>query len=57
MKEKKNLPQKGAGRKWSEKLKERGDRHLPQEIADRLNKDDYKKIATPRRKTNDLDIR
>lgn len=45
----KNIPQKGAAKKWSKRLKELGNQPPPQDIVDRLNgaKKGEKKIAKP----------
>jgi hypothetical protein len=50
MNKKKNVLQKGAAKKWSERLKELGNQPPPQDIVDRLNgvKKEEKKIAQPR---------
>jgi hypothetical protein len=49
MNKKKNIPQKGASKKWSERLNELGNQSPPQDIVDRLNSDkkEEKKIAQP----------
>jgi hypothetical protein len=60
MKEKKNLPKRGASRKLAEKLKEQGQRRPPQAIIDQLNreevKDENKKVAIPSRMPADLEM-
>jgi hypothetical protein len=56
MKNKKNIPQKGAAKKWSERLKELGQQPPPQDIVDRLNKvKEKKKIARPRSASKDVE--
>lgn len=56
-KKKKNVPQKGASKKWSERLKELGNQPPPQDIVDRLNgiKKEEKKIANPRSPSRDVE--
>lgn len=56
MKNKKNIPQKGAAKKWSERLKELGQQPPPQDIVDRLNGvKEKKKIARPRPTSKDVE--
>lgn len=57
MKEKKNLPKKGASRKHAEKLQEIGNRRPPQAIIDQINRDleEKKKVALPPRREIDLE--
>lgn len=58
MEKKKNVPKKGAAKKWSDRLKELGNQPPPQDIVDRLNgvKKEEKKIAQPRRSSRDVDV-
>lgn len=57
-KRKKNIPQKGASKKWSERLKELGNQPPPQDIVDRLNgiKKEEKKIANPHGSSLDAEV-
>jgi hypothetical protein len=57
-KNKRNVPKKGAAKKWSERLKELGQQKPPQDIVDRLNgvKDIEKKIASPRSTPKDAEV-
>lgn len=56
-KNKKNIPQKGAAKKWSKRLKELGQQPPPQDIVDRLNGvKEEKKIAQPRSKSRDVEV-
>ncbi len=56
MGEKKNVPKKGAGRKWAQKLKELGNQTPPQDLVNKINKDENKKVAVPNSNPKDLDI-
>ncbi len=56
MEKKKNVPQKGAGRKWAARLKELGKQAPPQDLVDKINnKEEKKKIASPQ-PAKDLDL-
>lgn len=55
MKEKARVPKKGAGRRWAEKLKDLGRQSPPRDLVDKINKDDKKKIASPRPALKDLE--
>ena len=56
MKEKPRVPQKGAGRKWAQKLKELGQQSPPQGLVDKINQAEKKKVAVPRAASKDLDV-
>jgi|GEM_PF-3150721 len=43
-----NIPKKGAGRKLANKLEELGRQPPPKDLMDKINKDDKKKVASPR---------
>lgn len=47
MKQKKNVPQKGASKRLAEKLKKLGRQRPPQTLIDKINSDDKKKVARP----------
>ena len=54
---KRNIPQKGAAKKWSQRLKELGEQRPPKDLIEKLNKkDDQKKSASPVEPQRDLDI-
>ncbi len=57
MNKKKNIPQKGAAKKWSERLKELGNQPPPKDIVDRLSGDkkEEKKIAQPGNPSRDVE--
>lgn len=47
MEKKRNVPQKGAGRRLAEKLKKLGQQPPHQTLIDKINGDDKKKVACP----------
>jgi len=55
-KKKVNVPQKGAARKWAKRLKELGSQQPPEDLINKINKDEQKKVALPVKKSGDLDI-
>lgn len=55
-KKKVNLPQKGAGRRLADRLEKLGQQKPPKSLMDKINKDDRKKIATPKGSSEDLDL-
>jgi hypothetical protein len=52
----KNVPQKGAARKWSKRLKELGQTPPPADLVKKINKDDKKKVASPSRTPKDMEM-
>ena len=56
MEKKVNIPKKGAGRKWANRLEELGRQQPPKGLMDKINKDDKKKVASPRQTPKDLDV-
>jgi hypothetical protein len=56
MEQKKNTPQKGAGRKWANRLKELGRQSPPKDLVEKIKKNEKAKVASPRKVENDLDI-
>ena len=57
MEKKANVPQKGAARKWSQRLKEMGQQKPPKDLIDKLNNPERpKKSASPKSVDKDLDI-
>jgi len=56
MEKKVNVPKKGAGRKWANRLEELGQQKPPTDLVEKINKDDRKKVATPRQAPKDLDV-
>lgn len=56
MSEKARVPKKGAGRRLAEKLKELGRQPPPEELVNKINGEDKKKVASPVRPVSkDLD--
>ena len=55
---KKNIPKKGAAKKWSDRLKEVGNYPPPTEIVEGLNSitKDEKKIASPNGPSYDVEL-
>jgi len=48
MNKKVNIPQKDAGRKWAQRLKELSQQRPPQDLVDKLNQtEDKAKVAKP----------
>jgi hypothetical protein len=57
MQTKKNVPKKGAGRKWAARLKEIGQQPPPKAIMEILNETDKSnKVAKPTEAPKDLDV-
>ena len=57
MKKKVNVPQKGAAKKWSERLKQLREQPPPKDLMEILNqKEKPKKVAKPRTPIKDLDV-
>lgn len=56
MEKKVNIPQKGAGRKWSKKLEDLGEQQPPEGLMKKINKDEKKKVASPTKNSSDLDL-
>ncbi len=56
MKDKPKVAQKGAGRKWAQKLKELGRQSPPQGLVDKINQVEKKKVAVPSGDSKELDV-
>ncbi|MGE4131964.1 MAG: hypothetical protein AB7F86_10020 [Bdellovibrionales bacterium] len=56
MTERKRGPKKGAGRKWANKLKELGKQPPPQDLVNKINEEQPKKIAAAPSIRKDLDL-
>jgi len=56
MDNKKNIPQKGAAKKWSQRLKEVGQQSPPKDLMEKLNEKDEKKKVAISRTSKDLDV-
>lgn len=57
MEKKKNGPQKGGVKKWSQKLKELGEQSPPSGLMEILNQTEKrKKVAAPTSPKNELDV-
>lgn len=55
-KKKVNVPQKGAAKKWSKKLEDLGKQSPPEDLMKKINSDEKKKVAVPRKPSKDLDL-
>jgi hypothetical protein len=56
MEKKINIPQKGAARKWSQRLKELGQQRPPKELMEILNQTEKPtKVASPKHSIKDVD--
>ena len=48
-KKKVNLPQKGAGRRLADRLEKLGQRKPPEDLMQKINQDDRKKVASSKK--------
>ena len=55
-KKKINLPQKGAGRRLADRLEKLGQRKPPEDLMQKINQDDRKKVASSKKTNTDLDL-
>jgi hypothetical protein len=55
MEKKVNVPQKGAARKWANKLEELGRQPPPKGLMEKINKDEIKKVAASAKPLTEMD--